>query len=209
MEPSPCGPIDLIPADATITGDLLVDVDNDGDADDRLIGYETAGGDWYIRAVIDGIHSEVALPDDAWPQGVVPLGMTELGSLTEGLEVLAVTGGGASGKSLGIFGFDADDCLFRFTVSGGNPLDIYIGATVNFLDAFGCLSTPYVFGTAGFWSSAYVNEGPDGWFGSSAAFGETSPGDFTYLPASDDFIDGLTLDDLPTDMFDCPGVTHP
>lgn len=207
--PSACGPIGLIPADATITGDLLVDVDADGDADDRLVGYTSAGGRWFLRAVIDGAESELALPDDAWPQGILPLGLAELGSLTAGPEILVVTGGGASGKNLGIFGVDSDDCLFRFTISSGNPLDIYVGATVNFLDTFGCLPNPNVFGTAGFWTSSYVNDADDEWMGSSAAFGETSPGDFTYIPASDDFSEGLVRDDLPDDMFDCAGVAHP
>ena len=207
--PAPCGPIGSIPADATITGDLLVDVDADGVADDRLIGYETAGGDWYLRAVVDGVGSELALAGDAWPHGVVPLGLADLGAITPGPEILAVVGGGASGKNLGIFGLDADDCLFRFTIFGGGPLDVYIGATVNFLDTFGCLGEPNVFGTVGFWTANYVNHAENDWTGSSAAFAETAPGDFTYIPASDDFSEGLTVDDLPNDMFDCPGVTHP
>jgi len=146
------------------------------------------------------------MPD---PKASPPLGLTELGSLMLGPEILALVGGGASGKNLGIFGVDADDCLFRFTIFSGNPLGIYIGATVSFLDTFGCLPNPNVFGTAGFWTSTYENEGADGWFGSSAAFRETSPGDFTYIPASDDFSEGLSLDDLPNNMFDCSGVTHP
>ncbi|MEM1332207.1 MAG: hypothetical protein AAGG08_02015, partial [Actinomycetota bacterium] len=205
--PSPCGPIDPIAFDANVTGSLAVDLIGDGTADDELVGYEVAG-QWYLRATVGGVVSEVELADSAWPQGVRPLGLADVGAITPGPEILSVIGGGVSAKWIGIHGLDAERCLFEFTQNGG-PLDGFIDWSASFIDTFGCLTGDTVFGTSGFWRAVYVNHGPDDWSASSAAYHESTPGDFTYIGASDDYSEFLTDADLPAQIFDCPEVLAP
>jgi hypothetical protein len=61
------------------------------------------------------------------------------------------------------------------------------------IDHNGCLSWSNQF------DGTYIMDG--------AAYIESAPGQFTFMPASDDFSEGLTLDQLPTDLFDCNGLS--
>jgi len=192
--PGPCGDFDPIPETATITSNLEVDLVGDGTANDRVITY--LDSDFVLRTVRDGVTSEIVVPD-VGASTVAALGVGDVGELSPGNEVVARTGGGASSVGIDFFGHDADDCVFEFTLNGGE-LDMAVGATVGWSSG--------VFCEVGVIGGSYHQLDDDGTFyGSGAAYFESSAGDFTYLPASDHFSEGLTLAELPPASLDCFG----
>lgn len=194
--PAPCGVFSPIPANASTASNLTVDVAADGTADDQIITY--LDGDWTIRAIVDGITSEVTV-HDVGPGAVRAVGIAPVGELTAGNEIIATVSAGAYTVQIGVFGIDDDGCLFHFLDAGGNPLAMSSGASISFGDRFSC-GDGYIAATS--WS----RQADDTYDIGSAAYIESTPGQFTYMPASDDFGEGLTIDDLPDSLFDCNGL---
>ena len=192
--PGPCGDFGPIPAESTITSDLTVDLVGDGIADDQVITY--FDGDYTLRSIRDGVVSEVTVPD-VGVSSVRALGVGNAGEISPGNEVVVRTGGGASAVEIDFFGHDADGCVFEFTLNGGD-LDMYVGATIGTSSGMFCDE-----GIIGGWYYQLEDDGT--YFGSGAAFFESTAGDFTYLPSSDDFSEGLTLDELSPATLDCFG----
>ncbi len=194
IAPTPCGNFDPIPAGSQITSNLMVDLVGDGVADDQVITY--LDGVYKLRSVRNGVTSEVTVPD-VGVSSIRALGVGDAGEISVGNEVIVRTGGGASAAEIGIFGHDADGCVFQFTLNGSD-LEMYVGATIGTSSGMFCAE-----GVIAQWY--YELDDDDTYFGSSAAFFESTAGDFTYLPNSDDFSEGLALDDLSPAELDCFG----
>jgi len=192
--PGPCGDFDPIPAASQITSDLTVDLVGDGVADDRVVTY--LDGVYKLRSVRNGVTSEVSVPE-VGVSSIRALGVGNAGEISVGNEVIVRTGGGASAAEIGIFGHDADGCVFQFTLNG-SELEMYVGATIGTSSGMYCGES-----LIAEWS--YELDADGTYFGSSAAFFESSAGDFTYLPGSDDFSEGLTIDELSPATLDCFG----
>ncbi len=192
--PAPCGEFGPIPAASQITSDLTVDLIGDGVADDQVITY--LDGVYKLRSIRNGVISEVEVPE-VGVSSIRALGVGDAGEISAGNEVIVRTGGGASAAEIGIFGHDADGCVFQFTLNG-EDLEMYVGATIGTSSGMFC--------DDGIIAEWYYELDDDGtYFGSSAAYFESSTGDFTYVPASDDFSEGLALEDLSPAELDCFG----
>lgn len=192
--PAPCGVFDPIPAESQITSDLSVDLDGDGAADDQVITY--LDGVYKLRSIQNGVISEVAVPD-VGTSSIRALGVGNAGEISPGNEIVVRTGGGSSNAQIGFFGHDDAGCLFTFT-RYGIVLEMHVGATVGTSSGVYCAD-----GLIADWSYGLEDDGT--YTGSGAAYFESSPGDFTYLPASDDFSEGLALEDLSPADLDCFG----
>ncbi|MFN3257441.1 MAG: hypothetical protein ACE37B_17290 [Ilumatobacter sp.] len=192
-----CGVVGDEPPFAAIVSEQFVDVVGDGSADDRVLSH-TVGG-WTLRATVGGVTSELTI-DDVGPGAVRVLGVADVGELTAGNEILATTGAGASTTEVGIFGIDPSGCLFHFADQFGEDLVMPVGASIGFGDRFFCGT--HLIG-ANSWSLY-----EDGTYDvAGAAYYESSPGTFTYLPASDDYSEGVPADELPSPLFDCFGLS--
>ncbi|MEL6893115.1 MAG: hypothetical protein AAFP84_16095, partial [Actinomycetota bacterium] len=192
-----CGSLPDIPDDALIGTDLLVDYDGGGVADDRLVSY--FDGTWKLRAEVSGFADEIELPD-AGVHGVRVLGLANVGQIMGGDEIIAVVGGGASAVEIGVFAFHELSCLIRYQHESGDDFGLLTGAGVMWGEGIICED-----GAIADWG--YQREDDDTYTLWGAAYHEISPGVFGYLPASDDYVEGLSFDDLSTSLFDCDGMT--
>lgn len=190
--PAPCGTFGPIPTESQITSNLSVDLVGDGTADDQVITY--LDGVYKLRTIRDGLISEIDVPD-VGVSSIRALGVGDVGEISPGNEVIVRTGGGASSAQIGVFGHDASGCVFEFTLNG-SPLAMYVGGTIGTSSGMYCGD-----GVIAEWSYSLDEDGT--YFGSSAAFYESSVGNFTYLPASDDFSEGLSAEDLSPAMLEC------
>lgn len=194
--PAPCGVFGPIPAESQITSDLSVDLDGDGIADDQVITY--LDGEYKLRSIQNGVISEVTVPD-VGVSSIRALGVGNAGEISAGNEIVVRTGGGASAARIGFFGHDDAGCMFEFT-RNGSYLEMYVGATIGTSSGAYCAE-----GIIADWYYSLEDDGT--YTGSSAAYFESSAGDFTYLPASDDFSEGLALEDLSPAELDCFGFS--
>lgn len=192
----PCGLFAPIAGSATIASDITVDVADDGTADDQIVTYLDGG--WTMRATVDGITSEATI-SGVGPGAVRALGVADVGELTTGNEIIATVGAGAYTTQIGAFGIDNNGCLFHFLDASGTELAMSSGASIAFGERFSC-------GPGHIVRNSWNNQFDGTYFMDSAAYIESTPGQFTYMPASDDFSEGLTFDQLPTDLFDCNGL---
>ncbi len=193
----PCGFHAAIPGGASIASNITVDVAADGTADDQIVTYLDGG--WTMRATVNGITSEVSI-NGVGPGATRALGVADVGALTAGNEIIATVGAGAYTTQIGVFGIDSNGCLFHFLDSSGTELAMSSGASIGFGDRFSC-GPGYIAGNS--WSNQF-----DGTYDmGGAAYIESTLGQFTYMPASDDYSEGLSFDQLPTDLFDCNGLS--
>jgi hypothetical protein len=192
--PAPCGVFGPIPAGSQITSDLAVDLDGDGATDDQVITY--LDGVYKLRSVQNGVTSEVVVPD-VGVSSIRALGVGNAGEISAGNEIVVRTGGGASSAQIGFFGHDDAGCMFEFT-RYGSSFEMYVGATIGTSSGVYCGE-----GLIADWSYSLEDSGT--YAGASAAYFESSAGEFTYLPASDDFSEGLALEDLSPAHLDCFG----
>ena len=192
--PAPCGVFGPIPAESPITSDLSVDLDADGAAHEQVITY--FDGAHKLRSIQNGVISEVTIPD-VGASSIRALGVGNVGEISAGNEIIVQTGAGASAALIGFFGHDDAGCLFKFT-RYSNDLEMYVGASVGTSSGASCGE-----GLIAQWSYGLEDDGT--YTGSSAAYFESSAGDFTYSPASDDFSEGLALEDLSPAELDCFG----
>ncbi len=192
-----CGWHAAIPASATIESDVMLDLAADGTADDRVISYVDAGN-WKLRTIVGGTISEVTVAD-VDPHAVRVLGAADIGAISAGNEIVATVGGGASAQLIGFFGRDALGCLFQFIDNGGFDFGLLVGGGVMWGEGMWC----EVGAIGGY---GWTIDG-DWWVWGGAGFHEASAGVFSYLPASDDFDEGLVADGVPSVGFDCFGMT--
>ena len=73
------------------------------------------------------------------------------------------------------------------------------GASIGSGSAFLC-------GTGYVGASVWDLEADDTYSMYSYALLESSLGQFTYMPSSDDFSDGMLVDELPSNIFECAGL---
>ncbi len=192
-----CGDIGPDPDDPTITSELFVDLAGDGTADDHLVTY--FDGTWTMRSLVAGVVSEVDITG-VGPGSVRALGLADVGELTAGPEIIATVGAGASVTRISVFGVDESNCLFRFVDGADDDLAMTSGATIGNGSRFSC-GPGYIAG------NSWTLQDDDTYSIYGAAYIESSAGQFTYMPASDDYNDGLTADELPVDLFDCNGLS--
>lgn len=193
-----CGALPDVSGDAVIGSDLWYDGDGGGVDDDRLVAYYD--GSWKIRAEFSfGTQSEITIPG-AGVSGVRVIGFADVDHTYGGEEILAVVGGGASTLEVGVFSFYEGGCIFRYAAEGGGDFGLMSGATITHGDGIIC--------SDGFITSwGYQQDGDDTYTVSSASFEPVSLGVFGYVPASDGFAQGLSFDEISTDLFDCNGLT--
>ena len=128
----------------------LTVIDGDWDGDGNIdLGYswaEPIGGatKWFVRAEVSGGEgSTIALGDlgASYAQALGGVDVDFALGADPGVnsdELLAVVGGGASGLNLGIFGFDAADCLFRFDDGAGASFIVPVAASTGQLSGLIC-----------------------------------------------------------------------
>ena len=128
----------------------LTVIDGDWDGDGNIdLGYswaEPVGGTvkWFVRAEVSGGESStVALGDlgASYAQALDGVDVDFALGADPGVnsdELLAVVGGGASGLNLGIFGFDAADCLFQFDDGAGASFIVPIAASTGQMSGLIC-----------------------------------------------------------------------
>lgn len=174
--------------------------DLDGSTGHRVFSY-IDGGAWRLRVEFaSGASSELDVPSSA-AFGVRPVGFTEIDDTRNGDELVAVVGGGASAVLLGVFGFRPDGCLQRYERDGGGEFVLGVGATTAQGEGLSCGP-----GYVAPWGYQLEADGTYSYW--SAAYGPVGPFTFGYIPASDDFGDGLTLDEVSGwTPFDCGGLT--
>ena len=128
----------------------LTVIDGDWNGDGNIdLGYswaEPIGSTvkWFVRAEVSGGESStVALGDlgASYAQALDGVDVDFALGADPGVnsdELLAVVGGGASGLNLGIFGFDAADCLFRFDDGTGASFIVPVAASTGQLSGLIC-----------------------------------------------------------------------
>lgn len=194
-----CGGLAPIPDDAIIASEMWRDIDDDGFAEERIVSY--FDGTWKLRGEIPewGLSSELEIPG-AGPHGVRVIGFADVDLTYGGDEILAVVGGGASAVEVGVFSFLEGYCMFRYQLEGGEDFGLLTGASVMWGEGVTCVDGLMV-------DWGYQREEDDTYTAWSAAYQPVSLGVFGYVPASDGFAEGLTLDEVDGDLFDCHGLT--
>jgi hypothetical protein len=140
-----CGVFGDIPDSASGVQTMLIDVDDDGDAD-TVTSYFVALGDsagWRLRTQLDG-----GPMDDVAIEGVGPGAAEILGAMqvdhmvvdpaTWTRELLVRAGANASGPNLAVYGLAADGCLFRFEDEGGAELIVPVHASIGTMSGLRC-----------------------------------------------------------------------
>lgn len=192
-----CAVAGPVPAGASVVSDVLLDLMGDGTADDHVVTYLDSG--WTIRSTVDGITSEVAVAG-VGPGSVRAIGAANVAGLSAGDELIATVGAGASSTQIGVYGFDTNGCIFAFLDGAGSVLTVNSGASIGGGSRFSC-------GSDFIAQDEWERQGDGTYEISGAAYIESSPGQFTYLPASDSYAEGLTFNQLPASVFDCNGLT--
>lgn len=192
-----CSLVEPVPAGATIESNVSLDLSGDGTADDQIVTY--FDGSWAIRSTVDGITSEVGVAA-VGPGAVRAVGVADVADLTDGNELIATVGAGAYTTQIGVYGLDINNCIFAFADAAGSVLTMSSGASISFGSGFSC-------GAGYIAENSWSHDDDDTFTVSGAAYGETVPGQFTFLPGSDDFAEGVSIDDLPSTLFDCNGLT--
>lgn len=124
-----CGVVGAVPAGAEAVTTIVIDLDDDGQADTATT-YHVALGDgagWRLRTevtggpvddiAIDGVGAAMARV-----LGAVQVDFDLFDPSTHEPELLVQVGSNSSGVNLGVFGLDEDGCLFRFQDELGDDL---------------------------------------------------------------------------------------
>lgn len=196
-EPGPCT-LPAMPADAVIGDELWFDL-GEGNGDHRVVGY-LADGTWKLRVEFSfGAASEVEVPG-AGVHGVRPIGFADVDLTFGGEELLAVVGGGASTVEVGVFAFLEGGCIHRYQSDLGGDFGVLVGASVGAGEGLYC-------GDGYLVDWGYQLQADDTYTRWSAAFEPVSLPVFGYVPASDDYAEGLGLDEVTSaPLFDCHGL---
>ncbi|MGA1439901.1 MAG: hypothetical protein ACO4CU_08730 [Ilumatobacteraceae bacterium] len=187
-----------VPAGATIGTEIVFDYGSM--TGNRAFSY-VDGGTWKLRVEFSGgVTTEIIVPASP-ATGVRPIGLADVDATRPGAELFAVVDGGASALEVGLFGFRSDGCIQRYQGQGGGDFDLVVGASTN--QGEGLICGPGLISTWGYQLEA---DGTYSAFG--AAFEAVSDFVFGYVPASDDFLDGLTFEEVGgRAVFDCNGLT--
>ena len=196
--PAICGEFGEAPPLAGIVSEIFADLDDDGATDDSVITYRN-GDDWTLRTQVAGTTSEVII-SGVGPGSAHVLGLADVAELTLGVEIIATVGSGASAQSIGVFGLDDNDCLFRFIDNTDEALTMFAGASIGMGSQFFC-------GDGYIGQASWTLEGDGTYDMFDYALIEAVPGTFSYMPSSDGFYEFLTADELPTESISCNGLT--
>ncbi|MEM9748706.1 MAG: hypothetical protein AAF945_18585 [Actinomycetota bacterium] len=194
----PCGPVLPLGPDATIATDEFHDYFNDG-TPEQTITY-VRDGQWFLRVVHEPGPVEMAI-DDVGPGYVDVLGLADINHEMGGSEVMVRVGSTASHVKVGVFSFLEGGCLFQQRWEDESPFTFLVGATITAGEGAICHD--------GEIELTSYREDPDlpgtyleGW----AAFHGVDHLHFGYVPASDGFAEGLTIDEVVPAEFDCNGL---
>jgi hypothetical protein len=112
-----------------------------------------------------------------------------------------VVGEGSAAAEIGVFGIDAAECLFSYTLTGTSD-----DFTMLIRPASGFRSGAFCFdGGIGLYTAEQRSDGR--WDASSSAFEIASPWTLQYLGGSDDYSEGLAESELRVFEFDCFGLS--
>lgn len=197
----PCGSIGSIQPSAVIATDISVDIVGDGSPDDRLVSYVDADldGEWRLRAEVNGLVSEVSIAG-VGPHSVGVIGLADVGKISAGPEILATTGGDASGVEIGVFGFAGAGCITPHMWQDGTPLSPMVGATIGSGNSTYC-------GDGYLGLNGYQQDADGTYSAWGAAYEEVDVASWAYIGASDDYSEGMAYDDLTPATFDCFDLT--
>lgn len=186
-----------VPAGATIGTEILFDFGSM--TGNRAFSYVDSGT-WKLRVEFgSGVTTEIVVPTSP-ATGVRPIGLADVDDTRPGDELFAVVGGGASALEVGVFGFRPDGCIERYQGQGGGDFTLVAGASTN--QGEGLVCGPGYIATWGYQLDAGGTYSAYG-----AAFEAVSEFVFGYIPASDDFLDGLSFEEVSgRPVFDCNGL---
>ncbi len=203
-----CGLYLPIPDNAASVSSVVVDAAGDGSADDTVTSYyDVDDGQWRVRLIpaLGGV-SEVTV-SGVGPGYVEALGAVHVDT-DDAEQILAVVGAGAAAHVLGVFGADADGCLFQFTWHGSaEPVTFAVGATVGNMSGLQCYESD---GWRYLSSISAVSNGPG--TGTWNIYGSDAPRESEQTLLAGDGIHVFGVPDgdpqlaaVPT--VDCPGIT--
>ncbi|MEM1332202.1 MAG: hypothetical protein AAGG08_01990 [Actinomycetota bacterium] len=185
------------PATSSITVDLL----GDGTPNDVVEGYVTSAGSPRMRVLTgEGVYSEVvgAIDDSFRPLGTAPI---FAGAANE---LLAVTGEGEFGTTVGLFTVDEGDCLVQFGWDSGpnGVFEATIRPSTPTRSGMFCYE-----GGIDLYGAEQFEDGTWDLFG--AGYELASQTSMQYSPASDAYVEGIPESELGTYDLDCLGIRLP
>jgi len=192
-----CGDAGVLPATAVLESSLMLDVLDDGTADDLVEAYDVDGWSRLRLTTGGSVVSEIISP--AIDGRYRPLGVASVFP-GDSAELFAVIGEGSAATEVGVFGLDTADCLFTFRYAEtSEDFTMLIRATSPFRSGAFCFD-----GGIGLVTAEQRSDGM--WDASSAAFEADTFSTVRYLGASDDYSEGLDESELSPFEFDCFGL---
>ena len=196
--PDYCEGAGPLPSSAVLDTSLVLDLMGDGSADDLIEAYDVDGWSRLRLTTGGSVVSEIINPaiDGRYrPLGVAPV------FPGDSAELFAVIGDGSVATEIGVFGVDADDCVFSYTSADtSEDFTTLIRPASPFRSGAVCFD-----GGIGVYTAEQRSDGK--WDASSSAFEIATPATLQYLGGSDDYSEGLEESELPVFEFDCFGLS--